>query len=139
MDRMDRVGRMRMLREKLRQSRRKSEQTPISKDMDIKLVRQTARTMRGERLLASTRMENKRIQEENGKVIIGADVEGLYPALRDLEVAAICYQAVIESDITFDSIDYRKLGIYLAMNLTAEEAMIHSCLQGGQGLVGDHG
>ena len=82
MDRMDRVGRMRMLREKLRQSRRKSEQTPISKDMDLKLVRQTARTMRGKRFLASTRMENKKVQEENGKVIIGADVEGLYPALR---------------------------------------------------------
>ena len=35
------------------------------------------------------------------------------------------YTQPLESDITFDSIDYRKLGIYLAMNLTAEEAMIH--------------
>ena len=52
-------------------------------------------------------------------------MEGLYPALRDLEVAAICYKAVIDSDIEFDNIEYKKLGIYLAMNLTAEEAMIH--------------
>ena len=125
MDRMDRVGRMRMMREKLRQSRRRSDQTPISNNMELKAVKQTARTMRGHRLLASTRMENERIQKADEKVIIGADVEGLYPALRDLEVAAICYKAVIDSNIVFQNIEYKKLGMYLAMNLTVEEAMIH--------------
>ena len=65
------------------------------------------------------------MQNEEERVIIGAEVEGLYPALRDLEVAAICYRAVIASNIKFENIEFKKLGMYIAMNLTAQEALIH--------------
>ena len=46
--------------------------------------------------------------------------------MRDLEVAAICYKAVIASNIKFENIEFKKLGMYIAMNLTAQEAMILS-------------
>ena len=46
-------------------------------------------------------------------MIIGSDVEGLYPALDDLEVANICYHAILRSKIKFDNIDYQKASIYM--------------------------
>ena len=42
-----------------------------------------------------------------------------------MEVAAICYKAVMMSKISFDNIYYRMLGKYIAMNLSKEEALIH--------------
>ena len=71
MERMDRIGRMKMLREKLRLSRRRSEQTPITHDLELKSTVPRVKTLRGQKLLASTRMENKRVQNEEGRVIIG--------------------------------------------------------------------
>ena len=49
----------------------------------------------------------------------------IYLALEDMEVAAICYKAVMMSKISFDNIYYRMLGKYIAMNLSKEEALIH--------------
>ena len=47
---------------------------------------------------------------------LGADVEALYPNLADLEVANICYDAVMKSKskITFTNINYRKAHLYIA-------------------------
>jgi hypothetical protein len=61
--------------------------------------------------------ENVSIQEEDGLVVVGADVEGVYPSLPDVEVA-IVYKTVLESGIKFESIDYQK-----AMHLSKEEHM----------------
>jgi hypothetical protein len=57
-------------------------------------------------------------------VVIGADVEGLFPSLPDVEVAVICYNAIMSSGINFESIDFHKAGKYVAMHLTKEEQAI---------------
>ena len=41
-------------------------------------------------------------------VIVGADIEALYPSLTDLEVAQICYDAIMNSKIKFENVNYRK-------------------------------
>ena len=45
------------------------------------------------------------IQDEIEMVIVGADVEALYMSLTDLEVALICYDAVMKSKIRFKNVD----------------------------------
>ena len=66
-------------------------------------------------------MKNEEIQNSLEMVIIGADVQALYPSLADVEVAILCYDAVMKSSIRFDNINYRKASQYIAMNLTKEE------------------
>ena len=52
--------------------------------------------------------------------IVGADVEGLYPALKDIEVAEICYRAIMNSSIAFNNINFVRASI-VAMNMTSDE------------------
>ena len=49
--------------------------------------------------------------------MVGADVVALYPNLTDLEVANICYGAVMKSKIAFKNINYRKALLYIATNM----------------------
>ena len=42
-----------------------------------------------------------------------------------MEVADICYKAILNSSISFNNINYLRASIYIAMNLTSEEARIH--------------
>ena len=48
-----------------------------------------------------------------------------YQALKDMEVADICYKAILNSSIIFNNINYLRASIYVAMNLTSDEAKIH--------------
>ena len=50
-----------------------------------------------------------------------ADVEALYPSLSDIEVAEIVYQAIMETDIGFEGVDYMEGVKYIVMNSTAQE------------------
>ena len=50
-------------------------------------------------------MDSSIIQDEIEMVIVGADVEALYMSLTDLEVALICYDAVMKSKIRFKNVD----------------------------------
>ena len=45
---------------------------------------------------------------------MGADVEALYPNLADVDVALICYKAVMESGIKFNNINYKLTRTYSA-------------------------
>ena len=91
----------------------------------MKKVKERSKTLKGEKVIHASRLENSKVQKESERVIIGADVEGLYPALDDIEVANICYHAILRSSIKFNNINYQKASIYVAMNLTREEAAIH--------------
>ena len=57
--------------------------------------------------------------------MIGSDVQALYPSLSDVEVGIICYQAVMDSQVEFQNINYRKANQYIAMCLTKEEQAVH--------------
>ena len=48
---------------------------------------------------------------------MGADVVALYPNLTDLEVANICYEAVMKSKVKIKNINYRKGLLYIAINM----------------------
>ena len=61
------------------------------------------------------------IQDRNDVVIVGSDVCALYPSLNDMEVAIICYQAILDSDIKFLNFNYEVASKYIAMHLTEEE------------------
>ena len=65
---------MKMMREKMRISRKKSEQRPISLNMELKHVQIKPKTLRGQRLLEASRMENSKIQKSGEKIIVGADI-----------------------------------------------------------------
>ena len=54
-------------------------------------------------------------------VIIGSDVEALYPSLQDVQVAEIIYKAVMESKVMFDGVDYQEGARYIALNSTEQE------------------
>ena len=61
------------------------------------------------------------VQDKLELVVIGSDVGALYPSLSDIEVALICYQAVINSNIRFSNINYRLLARYIASCLSETE------------------
>ena len=42
-----------------------------------------------------------------------------------MEVANICYEAVLKTSIKFSNVDFKKGSIYVAMNMTDEERTIH--------------
>ena len=48
----------------------------------------------------------KQMEVEQCLTIAGTDVESLFPSLQDVEVARIARQAVVESGIKFQNIDY---------------------------------
>jgi hypothetical protein len=50
-------------------------------------------------------------------VVVGADVEALFPNLADIEVANICFEAVLNSKIAFKNINYRKALLYIAISM----------------------
>ena len=48
-------------------------------------------------------------------VVVGADVEALYPSLEAIEVANIVFRAVQESDVEFEGIDYMEICKYITL------------------------
>jgi hypothetical protein len=61
------------------------------------------------------------IQDNSEVVIIGSDVCALYPSLTNIEVAIICYQAILDSDVKFLNFNFKVAGLYIAMHMTEEE------------------
>ena len=54
-------------------------------------------------------------------IILSQDVEGLYPELRKEEVIKVVGKLLEETGVTFENVDYRQLGKYLAIHLSPEE------------------
>ena len=54
------------------------------------------------------------LQNFNTKpILLGADVEALYPNMERTATGGMIYQAVLESDVSFQGINYELLAIYL--------------------------
>ena len=76
----------------------------------------------GEKIIEAKDISNRNlVQDDRDLVVTGADVEGLYPSLSDIEVAIIVYEAVMNSGIRFENINYHMAGKYVAMHMTEEE------------------
>ena len=79
-----------------------------------------SKTYKGEKVLEARDIEIGAIHDEE-LVVVGADVKSLYPSLPDVEVAVICYKAIMRSGIKFEGINFRMAGKYVAMHLSKEE------------------
>ena len=100
--------------------RRKIQRT--DQDVDVEIVEKNMpKTWRGIRLLRSREVEKELVQDRTkNMMIIGSDVEALYPSLEDMEVAEVVYKAIMESKVKFVNVDYREAVRYIAMNWSAQ-------------------
>jgi hypothetical protein len=56
------------------------------------------------------------IQDKSKRmVVVGADVEALFPSLEAVEVANIVFRAVQESQVEFKGVDYMEACKYIAL------------------------
>ena len=60
---------------------------------------------------------NDKERQTQELVVCGADVKSLFPSLRTKEAAALCYEAILETEIDFEGIDYQEIAIFIALNL----------------------
>ena len=111
--------RMCMMRDKMTTCRKKKE---LHERRKRKLLnrKKRSKTYRGEKVLEATDAETGAVHDEE-LVVVGADVKSLYPSLPDVEVAVICYKAIMRSGIRFEGINLKTAGKYVAMHLTKEE------------------
>ena len=107
-----------MIRRKMMEARKKRSQKKMN---DAIIFRRRNKTWQGQPLKSAMDAVNGDIQDDLEMVIIGSDVQALYPSLADVDVAVICYEAVMKSDIRFDNINYRLATQYIAMNLNKED------------------
>ena len=97
---------------------------PVEGEIDV-VKKQVAKTKRGQRLLEASKVDNKLIQDRaSTKVVVGADVEALYPSLEDVQVADIVYQAVMETEVGFEGVHWQEGARYIALNSTAQECRV---------------
>ena len=80
-------------------------------------------TKRGQRkLLLAKDVPNKLVQDRSSPmVIIGSDVESLYPSLDADQVAEIVHDAVMRATITFDGVHYQEGCRYIVLNKSEQE------------------
>ena len=102
-----RVERMRQARNRMAEMR-KRECLRSAKDMNV--------------MISSKDVDANLVQDRSKKmVIIGSDVVGLYPCMVGSSVGEECYQAVLETEIEFEGVDYKEGVRYLALNWTKKK------------------
>ena len=70
-------------------------------------------------------MENKYIQDRGRKIqVVGSDVAALYPSLEALEVTRIVYNAVMDSDVKFDSMIFTEACRIIALTSSEQECRL---------------
>ena len=106
---------MRMIRNKMAEARRLADKHENA--VRAKNEKEPMKDWEGERILYARDVINSMVQDEQEVVVIGADVVALYPNLTDLEVANICYEAVMKSKVKIKNINYRKGLLYIAINM----------------------
>jgi hypothetical protein len=117
----DPFDKMKMIKSKMIMSRKMKDRQEVQDAMIVKRKKVLPKTFKGERLFHANEVHNSRVQEELDLVVVGSDVEALYPSLTDIEVGLICFQAVMESKVQFDNVNLRKATQYIAMCLTNKE------------------
>ena len=125
LDKLGRHMRMREMRGKMTDARRRMEDRE-AKDLSlVKKGSRSAKTIRGAQLLLASRAEPGAAQDKSRRTIVGADVEALFPSIEDIETANVCFKAVLESEVKFTDFNYKKGLEYVAMHLTKEEVLVN--------------
>ena len=124
LSRQQKMNKLREERRKKMLTRKKTEFQPVEGEIQVQSVRR-AETQQGQKLLDAMGMDRKLIQDRSSRMVVcGADVEALYPSLSDIQVAEIIYQAIMETEVGFDGVDYMEGCKYVAMNSTAQECRL---------------
>ena len=118
------IDKMKNLRDKMTASRKRKDRQEIQDATVIRRRKTMPKTWRGEKIIYASEVTSSQIQEELDLVIIGSDVQALYPSLTDVEVGIICYQAVMDSKVKFQNINFKKASQYIAMCLSKEEQLV---------------
>ena len=63
-------------------------------------------------------MVNRNLVQDKTKamVVVGADVEALYPSLSETQVAEIIFKAIMETEVGFQGINYLEGAKYIVLN-----------------------
>ena len=56
--------------------------------------------------------------------MVGSDVEALYPSLEDTKVAEIIFQAIMETKVVFEGVNYQEGARYIVLNCTEQECRL---------------
>ena len=106
-------------------SRKGSMFRPVVGEVVVKEVTRRALTKRGQRkMLLAKDVSNKLVQDRSTPmVIIGSDVESLYPSLDADQVAEIVYDAVMRATIAFEGVHYQEGCRYIVLNSSEQECM----------------
>ena len=109
----EKFDKMQMIRNKMVESRRIEDRNMAEKFKDVDIPK----VWEGERIVYAKDVCNTMVQDQHRIVVVGADVEALYPNLVDVEIANHCYKAIMKSGVKFNNINYRKALLYLAINM----------------------
>ena len=72
--------------------------------------------------MRSRETDKENVQDKSKPmVIVGSDVEALYPSLDDISVVNTAYQAVMDTELQFSNINYKDGVKYIVSNLTEQE------------------
>ena len=85
------------------------------------ITNRVVKTYRGQKIIDATDVPEDNLIQSEELVVVGSDIEALNPSLSDVEVAVICFNVVLESNIRFQNIYYRKGRIYIAIHMTEAE------------------
>ena len=125
--RAESMRRVREERSKMMNTRKRHQYRELEEE-DIKLGPkrvQRASTRKGKALLRASEVANNLVQDTSSRmVIVGADVEALYPSLEGVQVAEIIYRAVMETKVEFKGINYQEGCRYIALTSTAQECRL---------------
>jgi hypothetical protein len=110
------------MRRKLMESR-KTKDKQENRKVRVMTTR-IAKTYKDQKIVDASDVPSNNLIQSEELVVVGSDVVSLYPSLTDIEVAVICYNAIMESNISFGSINYRQARMYLAMHMTEAEQRI---------------
>ena len=115
-EKMGRGQRMKEVRERLKGMRQKTDYRETDGEKDVRGKREPL-IWRGKRLQRARDTVTEKIQDR-GKpmLIVGSDVEALYPSLEAAQVAELVYKAIMKSQVKFENVDYREAVRYIAMN-----------------------
>ena len=75
-----------------------------------------------DRILASTEVLHEDLQDQTVPMVaIGSDVVNLYPNLDIVKVVEAVQQAIMESPVQFEDVDFLEASRYIALNWTADQ------------------
>ena len=95
-------------------------------DIQVRVVRTADSSKRMDKgVLRSDTVNSRWLQDRGTRVqVIGADVEALYPSLEAVEVAEIVYNAMLETKVKFDNVEWLEACKYIALTSTEQECRL---------------